>query len=126
MGFLSAKKVTTSFPFCLHNSGLKNSRIHLVTKISAVNRMKASANSITKRIGARTARWRTDLDQWRDLGCDEALAGVPDRSRLPGTVHGIGVQLHGSARASGFGNVATERIRRVVKFFQRVRTKHYE
>src|SRR5215472_7439388 len=71
------------------------------------------ANSITKRIGGRTAKCRPNLDPLRNLGRDEALAGVLDRSRLSGTVHGIGVQLHSSARASGFGNpaVVTERIR---------------
>src|SRR5215469_12306868 len=100
MGFVSAEKVTTSFPFCSNHSGLKNSA-HLVTKMSPANPMRTNANSIKKRIGGRTAKWRSHLDPWRDLGRDEALAGVPDRSRLLGTVHGIGVQLHSSAAASG-------------------------
>ena len=58
------------------------------------------------------SRERT-MDPWRDLGRHEALAGVPDRSRLPRTIHGIGVQLHSSAAASGFGNStdAAERTR---------------
>src|SRR5215469_10445755 len=39
MGFLSAEKVTTPFPLCSHNSGLKNSRAHPVTKMPAANPM---------------------------------------------------------------------------------------
>src|SRR5215469_16562155 len=74
--------------------------------MSAANPIRANANSTKKRIGGRGALWRPTLDPWRDFGGDEALAGVPDRSRLPGIVHGIGVQLHNSLAASSFGNPA--------------------
>src|SRR5215469_8495747 len=57
-------------------------------------------------IGGRNANCRPNLDQRRDLSRNEALAGVPDGSRLPRTVHGIGVQLHSCAAASCFRNPA--------------------
>src|ERR1700739_2344754 len=96
IGFRSVEKVTASFSLCSYSFGLKNSRAILSPKCQRRIRW-ANASSIKKRTDDRTTRRRPNLDQSRDLSRDEALAGILDRSRLPGTVHGIGVQHHSSA-----------------------------